>query len=283
MPPEALSASLPPAVLMVAPNGARRGKADHPALPITPAELAAEARACQEAGATVLHMHVRDEDGRHSLDPDRYLAATAAVRAEVGERMVVQITTEAVGMFGRGQQMATVRAVRPEAVSLGLRELVPDPDDPGEAAAFLAWLRQERIAPQYILYDPADVITFHGLIRRGVIPQQRPFALFVLGRYVGPGRTVHPGDLLAFLAAHDRALRWALCAFGVPETACLVTAMAMGGHPRVGFENSLWHADGSLAASNAERVARIAEGARLIGRPLADIEATRALLSATAA
>lgn len=272
-----------PAVLAVAPNGARRAKADHPALPITPAEIAAEARACLEAGATLLHLHVRDDEGRHSLDAGHYRAAIEAVRAAVGEAMAIQVTTEAVGRYGPEEQMALVRSLRPQAVSLGLRELVPDEAKPAEAAAFFAWLKRERIAPQFILYSADEVALFGRLRGCGVIPQERPFVLFVLGRYLAPEERVQPGGLLPFLAAHEPGLPWALCAFGVAETACLLAALALGGHPRVGFENSLWHGDGALASSNAERVARIADGARLMGRRLADIKATRALLADTAA
>ena len=117
---------------------------------------------------------MRADDGRHTLDPDRYLAAIDAVRRELGERMVIQITTEAVGRYGPAEQMAVVRALRPEAVSLALAELIPDEGATNEAAAFLAWLRHERIAPQYILYTPDEVTRFHDLRARGVIPQRRP-------------------------------------------------------------------------------------------------------------
>ena len=58
--------------IMVAPNGARRTRADHPALPITPEEIAATARACQAAGAGAIHAHVRDDAGRHVLDAPLY-------------------------------------------------------------------------------------------------------------------------------------------------------------------------------------------------------------------
>ena len=101
-----------PLLVMVAPNGARRTKADHPNLPITPPEIAREAELCRAAGATVLHLHVRAPDGRHSLDPDLYRAAVDAVRAALGARMVIQMTTEAVGRYSPAEQMAAVREVR---------------------------------------------------------------------------------------------------------------------------------------------------------------------------
>ena len=88
-----------PLLVMVAPNGARRTKADHPHLPITPADIAAEAGRCRDAGATIFHLHVRDQNDAHSLDPDRYRAAIDAVRAAVGESLVIQVTTEAVGRY----------------------------------------------------------------------------------------------------------------------------------------------------------------------------------------
>ena len=84
--------------LMIAPNGARRTTADHPALPVTAAGLAGTARACQREGATAIHLHVRDDTQRHSLDPDRYRDAMAAV-AEQAPQLGLQITTESAGRY----------------------------------------------------------------------------------------------------------------------------------------------------------------------------------------
>lgn len=70
--------------IMVAPNGARKGHAEHHNLPLTAEAIAADALACKTAGAQAVHMHVRDADGRHTLDASRYLAATEAVRRLVG-------------------------------------------------------------------------------------------------------------------------------------------------------------------------------------------------------
>jgi 3-keto-5-aminohexanoate cleavage enzyme len=256
-------------------------KADHPDLPITPAEIAPEAARCAEAGASVLHVHVRADDGRHSLDPDLYRAAIDAVRAVLGARIVIQITTEALGRYGPAEQMRVVRELCPEAVSLALAELIPDDAAAEDAAGFLASLKRERIAPQYILYSPQEVARFHELRDRGVIPQRRPFALLVLGRYAGQIEA-RPEDMLPYLAAHDFDCPWALCAFGRRESACVLTAAGLGGHVRVGFENNLWLADGRLAASNAELVEQVAAGAGLLGREIADVATTRAFLAETA-
>jgi 3-keto-5-aminohexanoate cleavage enzyme len=268
-------------IVTVATNGGRRTKAEHRRLPLTPIEIAHEAELCCAAGATVLHLHVRDREGRHSLDPAHYRAAIAAVRSAIGEQMAIQVTTEAVGRYSPTEQMTVVRQLHPEAVAVALTELIPDDAAAGPAAAFLSWLKRERIAPQYLLYTPNDVARFHGLRRRGVIPQRRPFALFVLGHYAAPAE-LRPRDVLPYLKAHDAECPWAICAVGPRESACVLTATGLGGHAEVGFEHNLWHADGRLAASNAELLEPIATGAPLLGRKLADIASTRAFLAETA-
>jgi uncharacterized protein (DUF849 family) len=273
------AAAPPPMLLSVAPNGARRTKADHPALPVTAPEIAATAAACCEAGAGLIHLHVRDKDGRHTLDGDAYREAIAAIRAEVGDRLIVQATTEAVGIYTPEQQMAMVRDVRPEAVSLALRELIPDAGHEKPAAEFFAWLRRERIIPQYILFSADEVVWFKDLRRRGIVPDDKVFVLYVLGRYT-KGQVSTPTDLLPFLAVEGaRDWFWGLCAFGASEGACALAAAALGGHPRVGFENNWLLSDGSFAPDNAALVTQVADGARLLGRPLADASTARELLA----
>ncbi|MBE9556246.1 MAG: 3-keto-5-aminohexanoate cleavage protein [Proteobacteria bacterium] len=267
-----------PLILAVAPNGARKTQADHPAIPITPDELAAEAARCREAGAAMIHLHVRDADNKHSLDADAYAAATAAIRREVGDGIVIQMTTEAVGIYAPAEQMAAVRAVRPEAASMAVRELCPDEDSLPAFAEFLAWMAGERIMAQYILYAPEDVALFTDLQTRGVIPGGRPFLLYVLGRYT-PGQKSVPEDLLPFMVEADRLdADWAICAFGARESACALTAAALGGHVRVGFENNFLMADGSVASDNAALAGQVASGAKLLGRTLAGADEARAYL-----
>lgn len=263
-----------PLLLIVAPNGARRTRADHPALPVGPDEIAMAAKACCDAGAAMIHLHVRDRDGRHTLDVDAYRIATAKIRQAVGDRLVVQATTEAVGIYTPAQQMAMVRALKPEAVSLGIRELMPDAAAEPAAADFFGWLARERIAPHYILYSGDEVARFRDLCRRGIVPQARPFVLYVLGRY-SAGQRSEPTDLLPFLAAADSAALWSVCAFGPKESACAMAAAALGGHVRVGFENNLCLADGTVAPDNAALVAQAARAGPLVGRPLMDAAMAR--------
>jgi uncharacterized protein (DUF849 family) len=93
-------------IVTVAPNGAYKQPADHPAVPITPATLATTAKSCLDAGAAMLHMHIRDAQGRHSLDVEGYREAQRVVRQAVGDAMVIQITSEATGVYQAPAQIA---------------------------------------------------------------------------------------------------------------------------------------------------------------------------------
>jgi uncharacterized protein (DUF849 family) len=270
-----------PLLIMVAPNGARRTKADHPALPMTVAELAETAVTCLAAGAAAIHVHVRDTDGQHILDAGLYREAIAAIKQATDDRMVVQVTTEAVGRYSPADQMALVRALRPAAVSIALREILGDGDV--AASAFFSWAAGENIAVQHILYDATDLDQFAALYRGGHLGEDtRPRLLFVLGRYA-PDQESRPEDLDVYLdrlAEHglDSEAVWSVCAFGRGETSALAAALARGGHVRVGFENSLRNEDGRIARDNAERVATIAGIAKTAGRPLASARQARAIL-----
>jgi uncharacterized protein (DUF849 family) len=264
----------PPLTVTIAPNGAYKTKQDHPKLPMTPAEIAEAAAACLDKGAAMIHLHVRDREGRHTLDAAVYRAAMDAVRKAVGNRLVIQITTEAAKTYHPPEQMAVVREIIPEAVSVATREIVPNAQLEPQAAEFFGWLVSERIMPQIILYSVEDVRRYQDLRRRGVIPDGPYFLLFVLGRYT-IGQASDPTELLPFIAADDRISPWAMCAFGKKENACALATAALGGHVRVGFENNLYLSDGRLAPDNAALIEQVRAGAALLGRKLGDADSLR--------
>jgi len=254
----------------VAPNGGRRTRADHPALPLTAAEVALTARACADAGAAMIHVHVRDGQGRHLLDADAYRRATKAIREAVGDRLVIQITSESLGIYSPAEQMAVVRETRPQAVSLALSELAPDTGAETAFSEFMVWLHGERIAPQIILYSPDEAVRLAGLRRRGLLGADDVPVLFVLGRYTR-GQVSTPADLLPFVAPGVPGFgHWSVCAFGRHETACVVAAGLLGGHVRVGFENNFMLPDGRLAVSNADLVAQVVQTLAACGLATAD-------------
>ncbi len=267
-----------PLILTVAPNGAYKTHQDHPRVPLSAAELGETAKSCLRAGASMIHLHVRDAAGRHLLDATAYREATAAIRKAVGDELVIQITSEAARLYTPDVQMAVIREVRPEAVSVAIRELVPDAASEAVAAPFFEWLHQEGIMTQFILYSADELGRYQALRQRGVLPPARDFLLFVLGRYSAEQQS-DPRDLLPFLQTLSNPAPWAVCAFGTRESACLTAATALSGHARTGFENNLHLPDGSLARGNDQLVAIAAENAIRLGRPLAQARQIRALFS----
>ena len=240
--------------IMVAPTGARRSVADHPALPTTIPQIVADARGCLAAGAGGIHAHVRDASGQHSLDAGLYRELLAELAAAVPE-MVVQITTEAVGRYTPEEQRALVLGLRPAQVSVALREMILDQSD-ATLKQFYHWAAEGGICIQHILYTPEEAEMMESHVARGIIPADRLELMFVLGQY-GGARDSSPEDLKRFLKMRHGKIAhagWAVCAFGQNETACLLAALRQGGKARIGFENNLMNADGSLAPSNAARV-----------------------------
>jgi len=242
--------------LMVAPNGARLTKSNHPAVPLTAAELAETARACAEAGAGAIHLHVRDEAGRHSLDAALYRAAIAAISAQSG--IGIQISTEAVGRFSVGEQIGCIRDIRAPDVSIALREVLREPDRLAEA---YETARRAGSDVQHILYSPEDLRMLRQCYDDGAVPGDFNRVLFVLGRY-SESRTAEPEDLRPFLnELADDPLHWSTCAFGRHEQACLLAAIREGGHARIGFENNTLAPDGHPFRDNAEAVGALVDAA----------------------
>ncbi len=245
-------------ILTVAPNGGRKTKADHPLLPMTADELARTAAECLDEGASMIHLHVRDADGAHVLDAEAYRTAIARILDAVGDKLVVQITSESMGRYPPAEQMRVVLETNPEAVSLALRELAPEKKDEPLFSDFLNRLKRMRVWPQIVLYTADEAARLAAMRTEGLIPFERLAVLYVLGRY-SLLRTAAPSDLLPFIApAMPRFDSWSVCAFGRREAACVAAASLLGGHARVGFENNIALPGGEPAATNAELVGVVA-------------------------
>ena len=240
--------------MAVAPNGGRKTKADHPALPLTADELARAAAECLERGASMIHLHVRDAEGRHCLDAEAYRAAIARI-CEAGRRSA-----------GRADHQRIARALFPRRAEgggaqdqsrggvAGVARTRPREGGRAGFGEFLGQLKQMRIWPQIILYSPDEAARLGAMVKQGLIPFDSLSVLYVLGRFALM-RTAAPRDLLPFLAPDmPRFESWSVCAFGRREAACVTAAALLGGHARVGFENNLFLPDGARAASNAELV-----------------------------
>ena len=245
---------------MVAPNGARKTKEDHPNLPITISEIVKEAVNCFNEGANAIHAHVRDKKGDHCLDVGLYRELLSELDIKVPE-LPVQITTEAIGKFSPEEQFEVVKLVQPEAASVALIEMMPNIKDPRLAQNFYNFANENNVQIQHILYSVEDLKLFKKAIKLNVIPKKNLQVLYVLGRYDKNFQSKKE-DLDLFLEEHKNIISeidWGICAFGIAETDCLIKSNLHGGKVRVGFENNFYNQNGTLASSNAERVAEVSK------------------------
>ena len=251
--------------LMVAPNGARRSKADHAALPVTDAEVIETAIACHAAGADGIHVHIRDADGKHEIDAGHYRAILDQLGDAVPD-MYHQVTSESAERYSGAEQRAIMRDLVPAHVSVAVREMVRQRSDWDEAQEFYEWAYGAQVNVQHILYSPIEVRGFVTALAEGRIPGKTHLIQLVQGSYAkgSEGQT----DLSEYLSELGKAegmkFDWMLCAFGTDETDNLTRAARFGGKARVGFENSFLNKDGSLADDNAMRVREVAAAIQAI-------------------
>ncbi|MFT5112511.1 MAG: 3-keto-5-aminohexanoate cleavage enzyme [Parasphingorhabdus sp.] len=266
-----------PVIVMAAPNGARKTYEDHPALPATIAETARAARSCMENGASMLHAHVRDDQLRHVLDAGLYSQLFDAVRTEA-PGMLLQMTTEAVGIYSVEQQIDCVQKVVPEYITMALKEMAPDDESLPRAKQFYHWAFENSVHIQHILFSAEEVSRFWTLHSSGIMPEENPCLLYVLGRYSKNFQSTAE-DLNPFLDIEaTQRHTWFVCAFGHSEFDCAMAAVNAGGHARIGFENNLYKKDGSLAKDNADNIAQLTLAIRQAGNIVATPEITKELL-----
>ena len=267
----------PPLLIASAPNGAYKTRRDHRALPLTAAQLAETAAAVMRAGARMLHLHVRDEHGKHTLAAAAYQAAIKAIRARVGDDLFIQITSESAGAYTAKQQRQAIDAtlaagIGADGISIAPRELIRAPEDVMPAGDLLQRIRQAGVLVQYILYSNDDIARYHALLKQNIIPPNGHAILLVIGKQK-EHNTLHQ-----MTTTLPTPINWMLCAFGPQEFNHLTQATNLGGHVRVGFENSLHLRTGQVATDNCQLITQLVESGNPTNRPLADIHQAREIL-----
>jgi len=240
--------------LMVAPNGARKVKKDHPAVPLTISEIVTTAKSCNKVGAGAIHLHVRDKEGQHVLDVGLYKEALNELEHQV-PNMHIQVTTEAVGKYSPADMRKLAYDVTPPGASIGTSELIPSRKPEEEDIKLYKYLTEAGTKIQHILYKPEDIDLLIELLNKAEIPINDAWCLFVIGHY--SGRISYPENILPFIKKmkeHNINLDWAICAFRKEEMDCLEKAISLGGKLRVGFENSLFMPNGEIAPDNHTKV-----------------------------
>ncbi|MGV6802078.1 MAG: 3-keto-5-aminohexanoate cleavage protein [bacterium] len=267
-----------PIIVMCAPNGARRSKADHETIPLSRDEIVVCAQEVMDAGCAILHLHIRDENGRHSLDVDTYRQTIEAIKDRLGDNLIIQVTTEAVGRYTPQEQANVIRRLRPEAASLALRELCPSEAYWPYIKELCLWMQDNSVHPQFILYSKQEIEIFVRLLQNGTIVSNRPFVLLVIGSHQRVAEAVLETMNEMTALAQRYNFKWALCGFGAVEYVAAQYASQNGGHIRVGFENNIWDKDGQLVDSNKSLIINAAHQALRYQRPVATAQQARDLL-----
>ena len=239
---------------MVAPNGARPLKKDHPEVPITIPEIVKTGKSCFESGAGAIHFHIRDKQGEHILDPGLCKEALSELN-KIVPKMHLQITTEAVGRYSPNQMRKLAYDVTPPGISIGIREMIPTRKLSTHDIDFYQKLEASGTKVQHICYEPEDVDLLSALLKESKLPKSGTWCMFVIGHY--SGKLSVPENISKFISKlkkNNIDADWAVCAFGKEETTCLETAIKLGGKIRVGFENSLLMPDGTIAPNNETKV-----------------------------
>lgn len=255
-------------LISVAPTGAETAKVDVPHLPTSVEELVATARACQDAGAGLVHVHVRDAAHRPTLDPVLLREAVVALRENTD--LVVQLSTGGSVHDGLDARLAVLDA-DPDSCSLTCGTLNFGDEVFLNPWAFMVELYQgsqaREVVPEFELFDLGHVEALRRLLDTYGLPYGGAVHVdFVTG--VPGGMPATPQAVLAGVAMlPDAVTSWSATGVGRGHLPVAATALAAGGHLRVGMEDTVTFAKGQPVRDNAQLVARAADLAGLVQRP----------------
>jgi len=265
-------------ILSAALTGTWAAKAQNPALPVTPEEIAHAAVESWREGAAVVHVHVRDDEGRMSCDLARFRRVKELIRSQKCDVIINFSTSGGAGRVNEGERFNSLDA-GPELASLDAgsinfneRVFLNSPDFLEELARRM---QAANVKPEIEVFDSGMVGNALALTQKGLIkpPLWWQFVLGVKGGAPAAARSLlHLADCL------PAGSLWSVCAVGLHQLPMNVMAIAMGGHARTGMEDNLYYRRGELASSNAQLVARLARISRECGRePATPAEARRIL------
>ena len=249
--------------IMVAPNGVRPMKKDHPKVPITIEEIVNTAKLCFREGAGAIHFHIRDKDSQHILSANECSDALLKLNNEV-PNMHLQITTEAVGRYSPEEMRKYAYDVNPPGISIAIRELIPSRVPTKLDIKLYKYLLNQNTKVQHICHEPEDIDLLSDVLDQSSINKDRPWCLFVIGHYTG--KISDPKKIPLYLERLEKNkinADWAICAFEKEEFICLKEAVNLGGKIRIGFENSLFLPSGEIASDNETKIKIIKEELKL--------------------
>jgi 3-keto-5-aminohexanoate cleavage enzyme len=267
-----------PIVVTVAPVGAEVTRADNPALPHTPAEIADAVEACAEAGAAVCHLHVREEDGSPSSRRELFEEAIELIRQRTP---IVTMVSTGGAVWMPIEERITGLEAQPDlaGVETGSMNFGEEPfvTVPADARRVIARAGELGIGLETEMFDVGHVVAGVRMLERGELPPPLR-ANLVFG--VPGGIDATPEALDAMLRPLPPGTHWSITAVGRHQRRLLGLAILRGaGGIRVGFEDGVYLRRGVLASSNAELVSDACELVRTLGREVATIDEARELLA----
>jgi uncharacterized protein (DUF849 family) len=265
-------------LITVAPTGAESEKSAVPALPVTLPELVTTGKQCQEAGAAVIHVHIRDAEAKPTLDIGRLTDTVSALRESTD--LIVQLSTGGAVTDSFERRLAVLDA-GPDACSLTCGTVNFGDDVFMNPWGFMTELYAKTqalgVVPEFELFDFGHIAAMRRLLTEfGPPAGGHVHCDLVMGV---PGGM--PGDaatLVQAVAALPPDATWSATGIGRTSLPVLFAALAAGGHLRVGMEDTVTFARGRPVAGNAELVERAAAAAALVQRPAMTPAAARDML-----
>jgi uncharacterized protein (DUF849 family) len=266
-------------LITVAPTGAETAKADAPGLPVTLDELVSAAEACEAAGAALIHVHIRDDQARPTLDLGRLQDTVAALRERT--TLVVQLSTGG-AVTDPFEHRLRVLDAEPDSCSLTCGTVNFGDDVFSNPWSFMVELYErtqaQQVVPEFELFDLGHVASLHRLLDTCGEPfGGRIHCDLVMG--VPGGMPGTAATLVAAVQALPEGATWSATGVGRTTLPVALAALASGGHLRVGMEDTLTFSKGQPVVDNAQLVRRAAELATLAQRPPMSTDETRVMLN----
>jgi 3-keto-5-aminohexanoate cleavage enzyme len=260
--------------------GAEVTKAQNPAVPYTVEEIVREAKSAVDAGAAIVHLHVREDDGTPTQSRARFQECEDAIYKACPNVILIPSTGGAVGMTPDERLQSTDTTPIPEMATLdcgtcNFGDEIFDNTMP-TMRAFGKRMLERGIKPEYECFEMGHLDTILTMARKGEVPGAPMQFNFVLGV---PGCTPATAENLAWLVKNIPAgSTWTATGIGRHAFTLAAVAIVMGGNVRVGFEDNLNLAKGVPAKSNGELVAKVVRLANELGRPVATSDEAREIL-----
>lgn len=258
--------------------GAEVTKENNPAVPYTVEEVVREAKSAYDAGAALIHLHVRWDDGTPTQDKGRFQEMVDAIRKECPDVIIQPSTGGAVGMTDLERLQSTEITPTPEMATLDCGTCNFGGDDifvnTDNTIANFGDIMQERgIKPECEVFDKGMIDLALKAAKRGHIQYPIHFD-FVLGVQM----TATVRDLVIMATSIPADSTWTATGIGKNAWGIAAATIAMGGHVRVGFEDNVYMSKGVLAKSNGEMVERVVQMAKLLNREVATPAEAREIL-----